>query len=88
MTPLRQRMLEDLQIRNYSRTTIRLYLHAVKAFSKHFGKPLDQLGADHIRLFLIKEKKVALPTFIQVVCALRFFYTHRRMSVPLLHCDR
>ena len=79
MTTLRQRMLEDLQIRNYSPTTIRLYLYAVKAFSKHFGKPPDQLGAEHIRLyqlFLIKEKKVALPTFIQVVCALRFFYTH------------
>jgi integrase/recombinase XerD len=79
VTTLRQRMLEDLQIRNYSPTTIRLYLYAVKAFSKHFGKPPDQLGAEHIRLyqlFLIKEKKVALPTFIQVVCALRFFYTH------------
>jgi site-specific recombinase XerD len=72
-------MLEDLQIRNYSPTTIRLYLQAVKAFSKHFGKPPDQLGAEHIRLyqlFLIKEKKVGLSTFIQVVCALRFFYTH------------
>src|SRR6266567_3676501 len=79
VTPLRQRMLEDLQIRNYSPTTIRLYLQAVKAFSKHFGKPPDQLGAEHIRLyqlFLIKEKKVGLSTFIQVVCALRFFYTH------------
>ena len=79
MTPLRQRMLEDLQIRNYSPTTIRIYLQVIAGFSKHFGKPPDQLGAEHIRLyqlFLIKEKKVALPTFIQVVCALRFFYTH------------
>lgn len=79
MTPLRQRMLEDLQIRNYSPTTIRIYLQAIAVFSKHFGKPPDQLGAEHIRLyqlFLVKEKKVSLPTFIQVVCALRFFYTH------------
>ena len=94
MTPLRQRMLEDLQIRNYSPTTIRLYLQAVKAFSKHFGQPPDQLGAEHIRLyqlFLIKEKKVGLSTFIQVVCALRFFYTHtlnRKISIERIPFPR
>src|ERR1700681_4649372 len=38
VTPLRQRMLEDLQIRHYSPTTIRLYLYAVRAFAKHFGQ--------------------------------------------------
>ena len=79
MTPLRQRMLEDLQIRQYSPTTIRIYLHAVAEFAQHFGKPPDQLGPEHIRryqLFLIKEKKASRPTCIQVVCALRFFYTH------------
>ena len=75
MTALRQRMLEDL---HYSPITIRIYLHAIAEFAKHFGKPPDQLGAEHIRryqLFLIKEKKVSCPTCIQVVCALRFFYT-------------
>ena len=79
MTLLRQRMLEDLQIRHYSPTTIRIYLHAVTEFAQHFGKSPDRLGAEHIRqyqLFLVKEKKVSRPTFIQVVCALRFFYTH------------
>lgn len=72
-------MLEDLQIRHYSKTTIRLYLHAVSAFAQHFSKPPDQLGAEHIRLyqlFLAQEKQVSLSTFIQVVSALRFFYTH------------
>jgi site-specific recombinase XerD len=72
-------MLEDLQIRQYSPTTIRLYLYAIKTFAKHFGKPPDQLGAEHIRrfqLFLIKEKKVSTSTYVLMVCALRFFYTH------------
>ena len=71
-------MLEDLQIRRYSPTTIRLYLRAVAEFAKHFGKPPDQLGAEDIRrfqLFLIQEKKVSLSSYIQMICALRFFYT-------------
>src|SRR5712692_1114051 len=72
-------MLEDLQIRHYSPTTIRIYLHAVTEFAQHFGTTPDRLGAEHIRqyqLFLIKEKKVSRATLIQAVCALRFFYTH------------
>jgi site-specific recombinase XerD len=79
VTPLRQRMLEDLQIRNYSPTTIRIYLHSVAEFAHHFHKPPDQLGPEHIRqyqLFLMKEKRVSLPSYIQMVCALRFFFTH------------
>ncbi len=79
MTPLRQRMLEDLQIRHYSPTTIRLYLHSVAEFAQHFRKPPDQLGPEHIRryqLFLIKDKQACQSTCVQLVCALRFFYTH------------
>jgi site-specific recombinase XerD len=72
-------MLEDLQIRHYSPTTIRLYLYAIREFAKHFGKSPDQLGAEHIRryqLFLTKEKKVSTSTYVQMICALRFLYTH------------
>jgi site-specific recombinase XerD len=72
-------MLEDLQIRHYSPTTIRLYLYAIKEFARYFGKSPDQLGAEHIRryqLFLTKEKKVSTSTYVLMVCALRFFYTH------------
>jgi integrase/recombinase XerD len=94
VTPLRQRMLEDLQIRRYSPTTIRIYLHCIAEFAQHFGKPPDRLGAEHIRqyqLFLIKEKKVSRPTFVQVVCALRFFYTHtlnRKISMERIPFPR
>jgi integrase/recombinase XerD len=73
-------MLEDLQIRHYSPTTIRIYLHAIAEFARYFGKPPDQLDAEHVRcyqLFLIKEKRVSQSTYIQTVCALRF-------SIPTL----
>jgi len=72
-------MLEDLQIRQYSPTTIRLYLSSVAEFAKHFRKSADQLGPEHIRqyqLFLIQEKQACQSTCVQLVCALRFLYTH------------
>jgi integrase/recombinase XerD len=77
MTQLRQRMLEELQRRNYSTGTIRLYLQHVAAFAQHFHRSPDQLGAEEIRryqLFLIQQKKLAWSSYKQIVCALRFFY--------------
>jgi site-specific recombinase XerD len=77
MTHLRQRMLEELQRRNYSAGTIRLYLLHVAQFAQHFHRPPDQLGAEEIRqyqLFLIQQKKLAWSSYNQIVCALRFFY--------------
>lgn len=40
-------MLEDLQIRHYSPATIRIYLHVIAEFARRFGKPPDQLEAEH-----------------------------------------
>src|SRR6516162_2651035 len=87
MTALRQRMMEDLQIRNYAPSTVKAYVRGVADFAKHFGKSPDLLGAEQIReyqLFLIKEKGIALPTYIQIVSGLRFLYTntlHRQIGI-------
>jgi integrase-like protein len=51
MTQLRQRMLEELQQRNYCTGTIRLYLRHVAAFAQHFHRSPDQLGAEDIRRY-------------------------------------
>jgi integrase/recombinase XerD len=77
MTVLRQRMLDDLRIRNCAPSTIECYIRAVAAFARHFNKSPDQLGPEEIRkyqLFLLNEKKVKLSTYIQAVAALRFLY--------------
>jgi integrase/recombinase XerD len=79
MTPLRQRVLEDLQIRHYSPNTIRAYIRSIAEFAKHFGKSPDLLGPEQIReyqLYLIKEKRVSRSSYIQAVCSLRFLYTN------------
>jgi integrase/recombinase XerD len=77
MTLLRQRMLEDLRIRNYAPSTVRCYVRSVAEFAKHFKKSPEHLGPEEIRswqLFLLNEKKIKLSSYIQAVCGLRFFY--------------
>ena len=77
MTHLRQRMLEELQRRNYSQNTIRSYVHAVEDFARYFNTPPDQLGASHLRqyhLYLIQERKLATQTVVGHISALRFFF--------------
>ena len=94
MTPLRKRMLEDLQIRNYSPNTVAAYIRRVADFAKHFGKSPELLGPDQIReyqLHLIKEKGVSLSTYIQTVCGLRFLYSntlHRSVSIDRIPLPR
>jgi len=78
MTPLRQRMVEDMQLRNFSAQTMRAYLHGVAAFAQHFHTSPEHLGPEHVRtyqLFLVQDKQRAWSTVVQTVCALRFFYT-------------
>ena len=78
MTHLRQRMQEDLRLRNFSQRTIRHYTHTVAEFAKYFHKSPDQLGAEHVRtflLYLLNERKLAWGTIQGARSALKFFYT-------------
>jgi len=94
MTTLRQRMLEDLRIRNYAPTTVTCYTRSVAEFAKHFNKSPEDLGPEEIRqwqLYLLNEKQVKLPTYIQAICGLRFFYRntlHRKIDVDRLPLPR
>lgn len=77
MTKLRQRMIEELRLRNFSENSIVCYVRAVRQYAEFFRKSPDQLNSTHLRqylLHLIEEKKVPQGTYNQKVAALRFFY--------------
>jgi len=76
MTPLRKRMIEDLQIRNYSPRTIETYVRVVAGFARHHGRSPDALGTEDIRDYQVHllGKQASWATFNQTVCALRFLY--------------
>lgn len=77
MTILRQRMTEDMQVRNLSPHTQASYLQQVSLFARHFGKSPGALGPEHIRayqLYLTNEKKLAPGSIHIAVAALRFLY--------------
>src|SRR5260370_19160222 len=94
MTPLRKRMLEDLQIRNYSPNAVAAYIRRVAEFAKHFAKSPELLGPEEIReyqLYLIKDKTVSLSAYIQTVCGPRFLYSntlHRSVSIDRIPLPR
>jgi len=77
VTDLRKAMLEELQRRNLSAITTRIYLHSVEEFAKYFNTPPDRLGLEHIRKYqahLFTDRKLEAGSVAQQVSALRFFY--------------
>lgn len=77
MTALRERMLEELRLRNFTPKTIRLYTTVVAHFARHFHKSPDKLGPEHVRiyqLYLLNDRKLAWQTVQIHVSALRFLY--------------
>jgi hypothetical protein len=78
MSPLRRRMIDDMQIRNLTPNTQRVYVAQVVRFACHFRKSPELLGPVEIRTYLIhltQERRLAASSIIVVVSALRFFFT-------------
>ena len=87
MTHLRQLMLDELQRRNYSQSTVRSYIHAVEDFAKYFHRSPERLGPEHIRqyqAYLFRERKLSPGTIEGRTAALRFLFvkTLRRPYLP------
>src|ERR1700693_2829125 len=77
MTSLRQRMIEDMQVRNLSKCTHESYVRQVSLFARHFKKSPELLGPEQIRayqIYLMNEKKLAPISIMVAISALRFLY--------------
>jgi len=55
MTPLRKRFIDDLRLKNFSDSTIKVYVQAVEKFAKFLGRSPDESTAEDVRAFLIHE---------------------------------
>jgi integrase/recombinase XerD len=92
MTPLRRRMLEDMQLRGLAPKTQTIYVHAVQQLAEHFAKSPHLLTEEELRqyfLYLHTEKHVAPSTERVALCAIKFLFDHTlRRPWPILDLIR
>lgn len=77
MTPLRKRMIEELQLRGYADRTVEAYVHTVSQLAQHYGRSPDRITEEEVReylLYLTNTKKVARATHTIALCGLKCFY--------------
>ena len=77
MTPLRQRMLEDMSIRNLTNNTQLSYLQQVGLFAKYFHRSPEKLGPQEVReyqVYLTLTRKLSASSIGTATSALRFLY--------------
>lgn len=76
MSALRQRLIEDLRVRNYSPRTVEAYVAAVVKLTRHFGRAPDQVTGEELREFQVHllGKRISWSQFNQIVSGLRFFF--------------
>jgi integrase/recombinase XerD len=77
ISPLRQRMIDDMNVRRFSRETQRNYIRDVGRFAAFLGRSPDTATPDDVRQFQIDQREagVPTPTMNSIVSALRFFFT-------------
>lgn len=77
MTPLRQRLVEDLKLRRFAPHTVYQYVRCAEDFAEFFGQSPEDLGLDHVReflLYLLVDVEAPFATVRHHVSALRFLY--------------
>jgi site-specific recombinase XerD len=88
LTPLRQRCIDDLRLRNYSPKTIKAYVAGVVRFAGYFNCSPADLSTEHIRSFQLHllRQQVTWSLYNQSVCALRFLYGTTLGKPEVMQC--
>ena len=76
MTPLRQKLIDEIQLRGFSIHTQDSYLRSVAGLARFYHRSPDQSADDEIKaylLHLLRVKKLACSSLIVAVSGLRFF---------------
>lgn len=88
MTALRQRMVEDMQLRGLSPLTQKAYVRAVRGLAAYYHKSPDQISEEELRryfLYLREEKHLARSTCAVALCGIKFLFEHTlQQKLPVL----
>ena len=79
MTALRQRMIEDMQLRGLSPNTQIAYVRSVRQLAAYWGKSPQEISEEELRryfLYLKNEKRVSTSTFSVMFYGIKFFYQY------------
>ena len=78
ISPLRQRLIDDMNMRRFSHETQRNYIRDVGRFATFLGRSPATATAEDVRLFQVEQREngVPAPTMNSIVAALRFLFTH------------
>jgi site-specific recombinase XerD len=77
VSPLRQRMIEDMELRSFSARTQQSYVRSVLALVRYYDRTPDQISDEEIRKYFVHltcERKLARPTITIALCGIKFFY--------------
>ena len=77
ITPLRQRLLDDLQLHGLAAKTQDAYVRAVRQLAEYYHRSPDQISEEELRQYLLhlqRDRHVASSTFTIALCGLKFFY--------------
>jgi len=79
MSVLRQKMIEDMQLRGLAARTQESYVQAVSQLAGHYHKSPEQISEEELRqyfLYLKNIKRVSRSTHTLALCGIKFFYEH------------